>query len=104
MTKSWENGNFHTVAVGEKWKLQTVKNPYLFPVLGDETGTFEKPKRSVMQNCGNGNQCCYMEVEIVEMDGQVIKCKTLPLEDGSFMVFEVLNSDAIVRFYDQILE
>ena len=101
---SWENGNFHKVAVGEKWKLQAVKSPYMFPVLGDETGTFERPVSTTIGNCGSGDQCCYMEVEILETNNEVIKCKSLPLEDGSFMIFEVLNSDAIVRFYDQILE
>lgn len=104
MGNSWENGDFHKVAVGEKWKLQAVKSPYMFPILANETGPFETPVLTAIGNCGNGDQCCYMEVEILETDNKVIKCKSRPLEDGKFIIFEVLNSDAIVRFYDQILE
>jgi hypothetical protein len=96
-------GNYK-VAVGEKWKFQVVKSPYVFPILADETGFFESPTLILIGNCGNGDQCCYMEVEILETDNEVIKCKSCSLEDGSFIIFEVLNSDAIVRFYDQILE
>jgi hypothetical protein len=99
MGDSWENGNRHKVTVGEKLKLQAVKSPYMFPVLADETGPFNPPVSTVIQSCGNGVGCCYMEVEIVEVGDDVIKCKSRPLEDGSFIIFEVLNSDAIVRFY-----
>lgn len=45
------------------------------------------------------DDCCYFDVEIVAVTDRDITCKTLPEEDGSYIVFEVLNSDAIVRFY-----
>jgi hypothetical protein len=45
------------------------------------------------------DDCCYYDVEIVEVTDEVITCKTLPEEGKYYIVFEVLNSDSIVRFY-----
>lgn len=106
MGTSWENGNHHTVKVGEHWRVQAVRQPYNCPLLEENGAKFNPPKHMAMfldpTHLASGklnDDCCYYDVEIMEVTEQVITCKTLPDEDGSYFVFEVLNSDAIVRFY-----
>lgn len=106
MSPAIEGGNFHTVKVGEHWRVQAVRSPYMCPLFEENGEKFNPPKHMFMvvdpAHLVDGkpnDDCCYYDVEIVEVNDQVITCKTLPEDDGSYIVFEVLNSDAIVRFY-----
>jgi hypothetical protein len=106
MSLAIEDGNFHTVKVGEHWRIQPVRSPYMCPLL-ECNGEKCDPARHMwmavdpahLVNGKPNDDCCYFDVEIMKVTDQVIECKTLPEPDGSYLVFEVLNSDAIVRFY-----
>lgn len=106
MSLAIEGGNFHTVKVGEHWRVQAVRSPYMCPLLECDGKQLNPPGQMFMvvdpAHLVDGrlnDDCCYFDVEIMKVTDQFIWCKTLPESDEDCIVFEVLNSDAIVRFY-----
>lgn len=101
-------GNLHNVHVGQHWRLQTLRSPYMCPLFEADGEKFNPPKSTIMtidhthfKDGQLNDDCCYTDVEILEVDHEVVKCKTLPDERDplSYAIFEVLNDDTIVRFY-----
>lgn len=107
MKTAIEGGNFHTVKVGEHWRLQPRRSPYMCPVVERNGIKLDPPEHTFMSidpshlTDGNLDNCCYFDVEIVSVTDEIICCKTISGIDGSYILFEVLNSDAIVRFYNK---
>lgn len=104
MMSAIEGGNFHTVKVGEQWRLQTLRVPYICPVLEENGVVFEKVQHAMLtREPGHEIQddCCYYDVIILSVDEDVIRCRTAKDDrfPGEYMIFEVLNDDTIVRFY-----
>lgn len=100
-------GNLHNVQVGELWRVQTLRSPYMCPILEADGVKFDPCGHLVMsidphhlQDGMLNDNCCYHDVEVLGRNDEagVVTLRSLE-DDGKYMIFEVLNDDTIVRFY-----
>lgn len=102
--KGIEGGNRHNVQVGEQWRLQTLRIPYICPALEENGVVFNPPQRMMLirePGHDHGDDCCYYNVIILDVNDELIQCRTAENDrfPGEYIIFEVLNDDTIVRFY-----
>lgn len=94
------------VQVGETWRLQTLRSPYMCPLFELDGVKFDPCRHITLvvdpehRTTGLSDDCCYMDAEILEVKDVFVTCKVFDSDNpGSYGVIEVLNDDTLVRFY-----
>jgi hypothetical protein len=112
MSEGLWGGNNHNVQVGEHWRLQTLRNPYMCPLLEEDGEKFNPVKQmfltiSHLVDGKLSDTCCYFDAEIIMVNSGYIHCKVVegspPDWSGNsgYSVIEVLNDDTMVRFFNK---
>jgi len=108
--KGRAGGDLHPVKVGESWRIQTLRSPYMCPLLEADAQVFNPPgfitltvDLDHLKDGKLNDDCCYIDVELLSVDDEVIRCKAVSGDDSgnteSYIIFEVLNDTSMIRFY-----